>query len=51
MLHRGANTPRLPNRDLLVNGIGMAAAQIFCSSVEGHTIPTGARIKEFSVMN
>ena len=33
--------------DLLVNGIGVPAPQIFCSTVEGHTIPTGARIKEF----
>lgn len=33
--------------DLLVNGVGVPSHQIFCSSVEGHTIPTGARIKEF----
>ena len=33
--------------DLLVNGLGLAAEQIFCSSVEGHTIPTGTEFKEF----
>src|ERR1022692_2383676 len=33
--------------DLLVSGADFAASQIFCSSVEGHTIPTGVEIKDF----
>ena len=33
--------------DLFVTGLGLATEQIFCSSIEGHTIPAGAEFKYF----
>jgi hypothetical protein len=33
--------------DLFVVGLGLASEQIFCSSVEGHTIPPGVEFKDF----
>lgn len=33
--------------DLFVTGLGLASEQIFCSSVEGHTIPPGVEFKDF----
>jgi hypothetical protein len=33
--------------DLFVVGLGLASEQIFCSSVEGHTIPAGVEFKDF----